>query len=95
MEKLNPHARTKDTSPSPGALIEGISGGYKAKESEKQATSNLMSQRNSTIALRQRQQQLYYSQKLYSPVLSNVDPAEAAERSHAKAITLASVEFTS
>jgi hypothetical protein len=69
-------------------LIEGISEGYKADESEKQATSNLMSQRNSTIALRQRQQQksFYYRQRRYSQaVLSTVDPAEIAERRRLKA----------
>jgi hypothetical protein len=67
-------------------LHEGISERYKADESEQQATSNLMSQKTSAIALRRRkQQQLYFSQRLYSPVLSNVDPAEAAERRQAKA----------
>jgi hypothetical protein len=50
-------------------------------ESEQQATNELMSQKTSAIDLRRWRQQLYYSgQKPYSPVLSSVDPAEAAER---------------
>ena len=54
----------------------------KPMESEQQATSELISEKTSAIDLRRwRQQQLYYSgQKPYSPVLSSVDPAEAAER---------------
>jgi hypothetical protein len=68
-------------------LIEGISDSFKADESEKQATNNLMAQKISTIDLRRRQQQrLYYGARLCSPVLSTIDPAEVTERSRLKAI---------
>jgi hypothetical protein len=37
MRELNPRYEVKSSNPSPGALIEGISEGYKADESEQQA----------------------------------------------------------
>jgi hypothetical protein len=67
-------------------LIEGISDSFKADESEKQATNNLMAQKISTIDLRRRQQQrLYHGARPCSPVLSMIDPAEVIERSRLKA----------
>lgn len=72
------------SNPSPGALHEGISERYKADESEKQATSELMGQKTSTIALRRRQQQLYFARP-HRPALSTVDSVGAAERRRLKA----------
>jgi hypothetical protein len=66
------------SNPSPGALIEGISEGYKADESEKQTTSKLMSRKTtSTIDLQRKQQErrLYHLQS--RPVLSTIDVSAA------------------
>jgi hypothetical protein len=65
-------------------LIEGISEGYKADESEQQASNELISEKTSAITLRRRQQQLYFTRP-YRPALSTVDPTGAFERMQLKA----------
>gem|GEM_PF-3687640 len=72
-------------------MHEGISERYKAEESEKQATGNLMSQKTSTIALRRRQQQLYFTRP-YRPALSTVDSVGAAERRRLKGEGLQAID---